>query len=84
MKKIVKLTESDIENIVKKTISEQNFDVDRYEETYEEGRGQLLKYLEFLEVKGVLEKGMVDEIMGLADSYADDMWREGAQGGFYR
>ena len=63
-------------------LNEQSFDADRYQETQDEGYGRLVKYLEFLTVKGVIDEGIMDEILGLAESYADDMWREGAQGGF--
>ena len=82
MKKVIKLTQKDIKRMVEKTINEQNFDADRYQETQDEGYGRLLEYLEFLTLKGVIDEGIKDEILGLAESYADDMWREGAQGGF--
>ena len=82
MKKTIKLTEKDIKIMVEKTLNEQSFDADRYQETQDAGYGRLLEYLEFLTVKGVIDEGIMDEILGLAESYADDMWREGAQGGF--
>ena len=67
-----------IEEANKRLLGE-NFDIDSYEETVEGGRGELLSYLESL---GSIGESQINNIMSLADSYADDMWREGAQGGF--
>ena len=82
MKKVIKLNEKDIQRIVKKTIKEQSFDPDRYEETDDYGYNRLVEYLQPLVDQGLIHGEIRDEILDLAQSYADDMWREGAQGGF--
>jgi hypothetical protein len=55
-----------IESLNKKLLGE-SFDPDRYQETADRGYNELSKK---------------STILNLAESYADDMWREGAQGGF--
>ncbi len=82
MKKVIKLNEKDLQRIVKKTIKEQNFDPDRYEETEEYGYNRLFEYLQSLVDEGIIHTEVRDDILNLAESYADDMWREGARGGF--
>jgi len=91
MKKVIKLNEKDLQRIVKKTIKEQSFDPDRYEETDDYGYNRLVddygynrlvEYLQPLVDQGLIHGEIRDEILDLAQSYADDMWREGAQGGF--
>jgi hypothetical protein len=69
-----------IEEANKKLLSE--FDADSYQETEDDGYGRLEEYLQPLVDQGVLDRDIADDILDLASSYADDMWREGAQGGF--
>ena len=81
MKKI-RLTEKDVERIVKRTIKEQNCDPDSYQETEDYGYNRLVEYLQPLVEQGFIDDKIMSDILDLAASYADDMWREGAQGGF--
>tara|TARA_R110000823_G_scaffold239099_5_gene364359 strand:+ start:3228 stop:3473 length:246 start_codon:yes stop_codon:yes gene_type:complete len=69
-----------IEEANKKLLRE--FDSDSYQETDDDGYNRLSEYLQPLVDQGVLDRDIADEILNLASSYADDMWREGAQGGF--
>jgi hypothetical protein len=69
-----------IEEANKKLLRE--FDSDSYQETADNGYNRLSEYLQPLVDQGVLDRDIADEILNLASSYADDMWREGAQGGF--
>lgn len=69
-----------IEEVNKKLLRE--FDSDSYQETADDGYNRLSEYLQPLVDQGVLDRDIADEILNLASSYADDMWREGAQGGF--
>jgi len=69
-----------IEEANKKLLRE--FDADSYQETEDDGYGRLEEYLQPLVDQGVLDRDIADDILDLASSYADDMWREGAQGGF--
>jgi hypothetical protein len=66
-----------IEELNKRLLGE-NFDPDRYQETEDNGYNNLIDYLNTLN----LTDDEKTNIMGLATSYADDMWREGARGGF--
>ncbi len=63
-------------------LNEQNFDSDRYDETEEYGWNRLSIYLEDLVDRDIINNEIRDDILNLAESYADDMWREGARGGF--
>lgn len=56
----------------------REFDIDSYEETSQGGYNELSNYLETLNLTEDEKK----RILSIAESYADDMWREGAQGGF--
>ena len=56
----------------------ESFDIDRYEKTSQGGYGELRVYLDTLN----LTEDEKNRILSIATSYADDMWREGAQGGF--
>ena len=78
MKRLDKI--KNIEKANKKLLSE--FDADSYQETEDDGYGRLEEYLQPLVDQGVLDRDIADDILDLASSYADDMWREGAQGGF--
>ena len=69
-----------IEEANKKLLRE--FDSDSYQETADDGYNRLSEYLQPLVDQGVLDRDIADEILNLDSSYADDMWREGAQGGF--
>ena len=80
--KVIRLTESDLKRIVKRTIKEQNFDPDSYQETEDYGYNRLSDYLQPLVEEGLINNKIMSDILDLAASYADDMWREGAQGGF--
>jgi hypothetical protein len=66
-----------IESLNKKLLGE-SFDPDRYQETADRGYNELSNYLNTLN----LTEDEKSTILNLAESYADDMWREGAQGGF--
>jgi hypothetical protein len=66
-----------IEEANKRLLGER-FDIDSYEETSQNGSDELSSFLNTLNLTDK-EKST---IINLADSYADDMWREGAQGGF--
>ena len=79
---VIRLTESDLKSIVKRTIKEQNFDPDSYQETEDYGYNRLSNYLQPLVEQGFINNKIMSDILDLAASYADDMWREGAQGGF--
>ncbi len=80
--KVIKLKESDLQRIVKRVVNEQRFDPDRYEETADYGYNRLVEYLQPLVTQGLIHGEIRDEILDLAQSYAEDMWEEGAQGGF--
>ena len=69
-----------IEEANKKLLRE--FDSYSYQLTDDDGYNRLSEYLQPLVDQGVLDRDIADEILNLASSYADDMWREGAQGGF--
>tara|TARA_R110000751_G_scaffold268570_3_gene368302 strand:+ start:782 stop:1027 length:246 start_codon:yes stop_codon:yes gene_type:complete len=69
-----------IEEANKKLLRE--FDIDSYQETEDNGYGRLEEYLQPLVDQELIDSDIRDEILNLASSYADDMWREGAQGGF--
>jgi hypothetical protein len=69
-----------IEKANKKLLRE--FDADTYQETEDNGYDRLAEYLQPLVDQEIIHSDIRDEILGLASSYADDMWREGAQGGF--
>jgi hypothetical protein len=69
-----------IEKANKKLLRE--FDADTYQETEDNGYNRLAEYLQPLVDQELIHSDIRDEILGLASSYADDMWREGAQGGF--
>jgi len=79
MKRLDKIKNIDLAN--KKLLGEA-FDIDSYQETEDNGYGRLEEYLQPLVDQGVLDRDIADDILDLASSYADDMWREGAQGGF--
>ncbi len=64
------------------TIKEQRFDPDRYQETSDNGYDRLMEYLQPLVDQDIIHSDIRDDILNLAGDYADDMWREGAQGGF--
>ena len=69
-----------IEKANKKLLRE--FDADTYQETEDNGYNRLAEYLQPLVDQELIHSDIRDEILGLASSYADDMWREGAQGSF--
>ena len=69
-----------IEKANKKLLRE--FDADTYQETEDNGYNRLAEYLQPLVDQELIHSDIRDEILGLASSYAYDMWREGAQGGF--
>ena len=69
-----------IEEANKKLLRE--FDATSYQETEDEGYNRLSEYLQPLVDQDIIDRDIADEILDLAQSYADDMWREGAQGGF--
>ena len=75
-----------IEEVNKKLLREFDSDkgsfISTYQETADDGYNRLSEYLQPLVDQGVLDRDIADEILNLASSYADDMWREGAQGGF--
>ena len=79
MKRLDKIKNIDLAN--KKLLGEA-FDIDSYQETEDNGYSRLEEYLQPLVDQGVLDRDIADDILDLASSYADDMWREGAQGGF--
>ena len=62
----------------KPVVNLKEFDADSYQETDDEGYNTLNNYLNTLN----LSEGEKNTILNLAQSWADDMWREGAQGGF--
>jgi hypothetical protein len=66
-----------IEEANKRLLGER-FDIDSYEETSNSGYDELNNYLNTLN----LTEDEKSTIMNIAESWADDMWREGAQGGF--
>ena len=53
-------------------------------ETADYGYDRLSIYLEDLVNRNIINNEIRDDILNLAESYADDMWREGARGGFCR
>jgi hypothetical protein len=69
-----------IEKANKKLLRE--FDADTYQETEDYGYNRLAEYLQPLVDQDIIHSDIMDEILDLAQSYADNMWREGAQGGF--
>jgi hypothetical protein len=80
--KVIKLNEQDFQRIIKRVVNEQRFDPDRYEETADYGYNRLVEYLQPLVDQGNIHSDIRNEILDLAQSYADDMWEEGARGGF--
>jgi hypothetical protein len=78
MKRLDKIKNIDLAN--KKLLRE--FDIDSYQETSDNGYDRLVEYLQPLVDQELIHSDIRDEILDLASSYADDMWREGAQGGF--
>ncbi len=79
MRKQDKLKNIDLAN---KRLLGERFDIDTYQETEDNGYGRLEEYLQPLVDQELIHSDIRDEILDLAQSYADDMWREGAQGGF--
>ncbi len=79
MRKQDKIKNIDLAN---KRLLGERFDIDSYQETEDYGYSRLEKYLQPLVDQDVIHSDIRDEILDLAQSYADDMWREGAQGGF--
>ena len=71
MKKLIKLTEKDIKRIVERTINEQSFDVDRYQETEDTSYNRLVDYLQPLVDEGIIDSDIRDDILDLAGAYAD-------------
>jgi hypothetical protein len=78
MKRLDKIKNIDLAN--KKLLRE--FDIDSHQETSDNGYNRLAEYLQPLVDQELIHSDIRDEILDLASSYADDMWREGAQGGF--
>ena len=79
MKRLDKIKNIDLAN---KRLLGERFDIDTYQETEDNGYGRLEEYLQPLVDQELIHSDIRDEILDLAQSYADDMWREGAQGGF--
>lgn len=71
MKKLIKLTEKDIKRIVERTINEQSFDVDRYQETEDTSYNRLVDYLQPLVDQEIIDSDIRDDILNLAQAYAD-------------
>jgi hypothetical protein len=64
--------------LLNKRILGESFDIDSYQETSDSGYDELKNYLDTLN----LTEDEKSNILNIAESWADDMWREGAQGGF--
>tara|TARA_B110000858_G_C17495978_1_gene333819 strand:- start:279 stop:551 length:273 start_codon:yes stop_codon:yes gene_type:complete len=79
MKRLNKI--KNIEEANKKLLREFDSDkgsfISSYQETADDGYNRLSEYLQPLVDQGVLDRDITDEILNLASSYADDMWREG-------
>lgn len=77
MKKVIKLTEKDINKMVEKTLNEQNFDeFEGHLPTDDPGYIKLLEYLQPLVDQELIHRDIRDDILDLALSYADEAWRE--------
>ena len=66
-----------IEDLNKRLLGER-FDIDSYEETSNSSYDELNNYLNTLN----LTEDEKSTIINISESWADDMWREGARGGF--
>ena len=79
MNKLHKIKNIELAN---KTLLGEAFDIDSYQETNNLWYNRLVEYLRPLVDQELIHSDIRDDILDLAEKYADDMWREGARGGF--
>ena len=79
MNKLHKIKNIELAN---KTLLGEAFDAESYQETNNSGYDRLVEYLRPLVDQELIHSDIRDDILDLAERYADDMWREGARGGF--